>query len=73
MWDGVSNNFALKHLRTIKAGDLAFIYHTGKERALVGIAEVISDPYPDSDKKRSKTRRDGRKGQRRTSQEHLPG
>ncbi len=50
VWDGVSNNFALKHLRTIKAGDLAFIYQTGKERALVGIAEVISDPYPDPTK-----------------------
>ena len=47
VWDGVSNNLALKHLRNIKAGDLAFLYHTGKERALVGIAEVISDPYPD--------------------------
>ncbi len=50
VWDGVSNNFALKHLRTIKAGDLAFLYHTGKERALVGIAEVVSDPYPDPTK-----------------------
>jgi predicted RNA-binding protein with PUA-like domain len=50
VWDGVSNNFALKHLRNIKAGDLAFIYHTGKERVLVGIAEVISDPYPDPKK-----------------------
>ncbi len=47
VWDGVSNNLALKHLRNIKAGDWAFLYHTGKERALVGIAEVISDPYPD--------------------------
>ncbi|MCH8319743.1 MAG: EVE domain-containing protein [Acidobacteria bacterium] len=47
VWDGVSNNLALKHLRNMKAGDLAFLYHTGKERALVGIAEVISDPYPD--------------------------
>ncbi len=54
VWDGVSNNFALKHLRTIKAGDLAFIYHTGKERALVGIAEVISDPYPDPKKSDAK-------------------
>ncbi|MCZ6877496.1 MAG: EVE domain-containing protein, partial [Acidobacteria bacterium] len=42
IWDGVSNNLALKHLRNMKRGDLAFIYHTGKERALVGIAEVIS-------------------------------
>jgi len=50
IWDGVSNNLALKHLRNMKRGDLAFIYHTGKERALVGIAEVISDPYPDPKK-----------------------
>jgi len=50
VWDGVSNNLALKHLRNIKAGDWAFLYHTGKERALVGIAEVISDPYPDPKK-----------------------
>ncbi len=50
VWDGVSNNLALKHLRNIKEGDLAFLYHTGKERALVGIAEVISDPYPDPKK-----------------------
>lgn len=47
IWDGVANNLALKHLRNIKTGDFAFIYHTGKERALVGIASVISDPYPD--------------------------
>ncbi len=50
VWDGVSNNLALKHLRNIRAGDWAFLYHTGKERALVGIAEVISDPYPDPKK-----------------------
>jgi len=54
IWDGVSNNLALKHLRNIKRGDLAFIYHTGKERALVGIAEVISDPYPDPGKNDAK-------------------
>ncbi len=54
VWDGVSNNLALKHLRNIKAGDLAFLYHTGKERALVGIAEVISDPYPDPSKSDAK-------------------
>ena len=47
IWDGVSNNLALKHLRNMKKGDLAFIYHTGKERTLVGIVEVDSDPYPD--------------------------
>lgn len=46
-WDGVANNLALKYIRQIKKGDLAFIYHTGDERRIVGIAEVISDPYPD--------------------------
>ncbi len=54
IWDGVSNNLALKHLRNMKKGDLAFLYHTGKERALVGIAEVISDPYPDPKKSDAK-------------------
>ncbi len=47
VWDGVANNLALKYLRQIKKGDLAIIYHTGDERAAVGIAEVISDPYVD--------------------------
>jgi predicted RNA-binding protein with PUA-like domain len=35
----------------MKKGDLAFIYHTGKERALIGIAAVASDPYPDPTQK----------------------
>ena len=47
IWDGVSNNLALKHLRNLRPGDLAVIYHTGSERAAVGIAEILSDPYPD--------------------------
>ena len=47
VWDGVSNALALKHLRAMKKGDLAMIYHTGKERAAIGMAEVISNPYPD--------------------------
>src|SRR5450755_4399053 len=47
VWDGVANALALKHLRSMKRGDLAFIYHTGDERQIIGIAEVMSDPYPD--------------------------
>ncbi len=47
VWDGISNNLALKHLRNARRGDLAMIYHTGEERAIVGIASVASDPYPD--------------------------
>lgn len=46
-WDGVANNSALKHMRKVRKGDRAFIYHTGSERATVGIAEIVSDPYPD--------------------------
>ncbi len=51
VWDGVTNNLALKHLRNIRKGDKVFIYHTGNEKALVGIAEVISDPHPDPKQK----------------------
>ena len=47
VWDGVSNALALKHLRSMKWGDLAFIYHTGAEKQIIGIAEVTRDPYPD--------------------------
>lgn len=47
MWDGVSNNAALLHIRAMGPGDLALIYHTGDERRAVGLAEVISTPYPD--------------------------
>jgi len=47
IWDGVSNNLALKNLRAVRPGDLALIYHTGAEKRIVGVAEVISEPYPD--------------------------
>jgi predicted RNA-binding protein with PUA-like domain len=46
-WDGVSNALALKHIRSMKKGDAALLYHTGNERKAVGIAEVKSNPYPD--------------------------
>jgi predicted RNA-binding protein with PUA-like domain len=47
IWDGVNNNLALKHIRTMQIGDLALIYHTGDERRAMGIAEVITMPYVD--------------------------
>ena len=47
IWEGVKNNLALQHLRRMHKGDLAFIYHTGDEKAVVGIAELESEPYPD--------------------------
>lgn len=50
VWDGVKNNLALQHLRKIRKGDHCFIYHTGKEKQLVGLAVVTSDPYlPDGE------------------------
>jgi len=51
VWDGVSNALALKHLRAMKKGDLAFIYHTGDEKQIVGVADVTSDAYPDPKEK----------------------
>ena len=47
VWDGVSNNLALKHIRQVQKGDLALVYHTGDEKAIVGIAEVVSPAYAD--------------------------
>jgi predicted RNA-binding protein with PUA-like domain len=46
-WDGVANNLALKHMRSMKKGDQALIYHSGKQKAVVGLATITSDPYPD--------------------------
>lgn len=47
VWDGVANNLALKHLRTVKKGDRVIFYHTGDEKQAVGIMEIVSDAYPD--------------------------
>ncbi|MCW5316973.1 EVE domain-containing protein [Nostoc sp. KVJ3] len=47
IWDGINNALALKYLRTILLGELAFIYHTGKERQIIGVAEIVSQPYID--------------------------
>jgi predicted RNA-binding protein with PUA-like domain len=46
-WSGVTDYLALKFLRDIDAGDFVLVCHTGDEPELVGIARVISDPYPD--------------------------
>jgi predicted RNA-binding protein with PUA-like domain len=46
-WDGVKNPFALRNLREMKAGDRVVIYHTGDEKAAVGLAEVTREAYPD--------------------------
>ncbi len=46
-WNGVRNFKALKYMRAMQLGDLVFIYHTGKEKAIVGVAEVMATAYPD--------------------------
>ncbi len=46
-WDGVTNPVALKNLRRMAKGDAAFVYHTGSEKAVVGLATIASAPYPD--------------------------
>jgi predicted RNA-binding protein with PUA-like domain len=46
-WDGVKNPAALKNLRAMQKGDRALVYHTGDEKAVVGLAEVTREAYPD--------------------------
>ena len=50
MWDGVKNPQALKNLSQVQKGDRLFIYHTGDEKAVVGIATALSGAYPDPKK-----------------------
>jgi predicted RNA-binding protein with PUA-like domain len=53
-WAGVRNPLAQKHLRTVKKGDRVFYYHTGSQKAVVGIARATSDAYPDPKDKAGK-------------------
>jgi predicted RNA-binding protein with PUA-like domain len=46
-WTGVRNFTARRYLKEMKKGDLAFFYHTGDEKQVVGIVEVIRESYPD--------------------------
>jgi len=46
-WDGVRNNAARLHLKAMKAGDQAFFYHSGEERAVVGIMRIVREAQPD--------------------------
>jgi predicted RNA-binding protein with PUA-like domain len=54
IWDGIKNNLALKHLKTVKAGDRCIIYHTGGERICVGLGTATSGAYPDPEKNDSR-------------------
>lgn len=46
-WDGVRNALAAIHLRGMRKGDSVLVYHSVKEKAVVGIAEVAKEAYPD--------------------------
>jgi predicted RNA-binding protein with PUA-like domain len=54
VWDGVSNPVALRNLAAMKPGDDALIYHTGGEKAVVGLARVTKAAYPDPKAKDAK-------------------
>ncbi len=47
VWDGVKNSLALSHIRNMTRGDRVLIYHTGSEKAIVGLARVTRDAYSD--------------------------
>ena len=51
IWDGVRNFQARNNLKAMKKGDQVFVYHSGKSREIIGVAEVVKEHYPDpSDK-----------------------
>jgi predicted RNA-binding protein with PUA-like domain len=52
-WDGVRNPAAVNAIKSMKPGDTVIIYHTGGEKAVVGLAEVVSKPRPDAKDDRS--------------------
>ena len=54
VWSGVRNPLAQKHLRSVKKGDRIFYYHTGDEKAVVGIARALGAAYPDPQDKAGK-------------------
>ena len=47
VWDGVKNPQALRAIRDMRPGDRVFIYHSGGDSAVVGLAQVTSEPRPD--------------------------
>jgi len=47
-WDGVRNFQARSNLKAMKKGDMVFVYHTGEEKSIIGLAEVTQEFFPDS-------------------------
>ena len=52
-WDGVRNPAAIEAIKSMKPGDTVIIYHSQKDKAIVGLAEVVSKPRPDENDDRS--------------------
>jgi predicted RNA-binding protein with PUA-like domain len=46
-WNGVRNHQAAINLKAMKMGDHAFFYHSGEERRIVGVMEIVAEAYPD--------------------------
>src|SRR3954469_15710792 len=46
-WDGVRNNAARLHLKAMKKGDEAFLYHSMSDKAVVGVMRVVREAQPD--------------------------
>jgi predicted RNA-binding protein with PUA-like domain len=46
-WHGVRNFQAAKYIKEMNLGDLVFFYHSQKDKAVVGVLEVVSEAYPD--------------------------
>ena len=53
VWDGVKNAQAVAVIRTMQPGDIVLIYHSGGASAIVGGAEVVSEPRPDPQEAKS--------------------
>jgi predicted RNA-binding protein with PUA-like domain len=52
-WDGVRNPAAVRAIKSMKPGDRVFIYHSQGETAVVGVADIVSEPRPDPNDPRS--------------------
>jgi predicted RNA-binding protein with PUA-like domain len=58
-WNNVRNYQARNYLKEMRKGDIALIYHSGKDKAVVGIAEITKEHYPDFDKNEGESIDDG--------------
>jgi len=52
-WDGVRNPHAVNVIKTMRPGDMVIIYHSQQDKAVVGLARVVSEPRPDPRDERS--------------------